>query len=266
MKQCIVFLFALTIALTNARDVHAQPDLKVFTDVEAPANYENVEGEPVGTSVDIVREMLKRAGLEGTVTLMPWTRAYEHAKSNGNVMLFTAGKTKEREQLGFHFIGPVISRTHALYKRSGEKLDVESLEDIANKQIVVGGVLGDWRTDYLLSKGVNMDLSTGFDLNIRKIDANRYALIVSSDIEMPALLADENLPMDSFEMALVLKKAPSYIMLSNGTDKEILNRLDAAYEEMVESGFLDKVAEKYSNILGYELVFTPGKGLHRPAD
>jgi hypothetical protein len=67
-------------------------------------------------------------GLSTPIEVIPWARGYKIAQSEPNILLFTAARTPEREEMGFTFIAPAVMWTHGLLAKKDSGIDIQSLE------------------------------------------------------------------------------------------------------------------------------------------
>lgn len=240
--------------------VAAASELRFLTVEEPPTNYlEN--GEVVGTSVDLVRELARLLDETIDIELLPPARAILIANTTANRVLFTAALTEARKAQGYHAIGPVITRKHVLYARKGRNLQLAKLGDLITQNLTVSGTDGDWRSAYLKERGVVVETTTEHLLNLKKLMVNRTDLWISSDIEAPPILAEAGVDRSEIEEVLVIRTAPSYILVSNGTAPEVLRRWRAAFRAMSsDQDFLDKVTSKWSRKLGMDFGYDRGTG------
>jgi len=115
MKKITLILFVLTyfgIAYSSEK-------ITVLTEEWAPFNYlEN--NKPVGISVDIAKEMMKRTGISAEIEIVPWARAYTQAVTRENVMIFTIARTEEREDK-FKWVGKVAEKKMYFFKLKSRK-------------------------------------------------------------------------------------------------------------------------------------------------
>ncbi|RED52089.1 substrate-binding periplasmic protein [Aestuariispira insulae] len=255
----------LGLALYTAQHLPAQAQdqtgLRIVTAEEPPANYlEN--GELIGTTIDIIREILNRQGLDVKIELRPWPRAFLIAKTTPNVVIFTAGHTQERIDLGFHFIGPIISRKHILWKRRESDFDIRSIDDVVQRRLMISGMREDWRTRLFLAEGAEVSQTSSFPLGLKQLSLGRTDLWISSDIEMPAITRELAIDPGSIEPALVFREAPSFIMLSKGTEQAIIENWRHTFQNMQNSDFFEKAARKWSAILNMDMAYAPEKGFH----
>jgi ABC-type amino acid transport substrate-binding protein len=234
--------------------------LRIVTSEELPMNYYSKDGEFTGTTVEIVNEIKRNLNLDTEIEVMAWARAYETAKENPNIVIFTAGKTDERVDLGFSFIGPVISRKHSLWAKKGSGFNLTSIEDIREQNLVIGAMRGDWREKYFLDLGFDVDDVTDHRQNLEKLLDGRIDLWVSSDLEASPITKELGVDMDEIEMVYVFIEAPSYLMLSKGTSEETIKDWKESFEEMQRTGFFERASEKWSGILGSEVGYTKDTG------
>ncbi len=250
---CILIIGIFIFSTANAEIV------RILTPEEAPTNY-TLNGKIVGTTVDIVEEMLKYMNSDLKIEMVPWARAYKHAKTKPNIAVFTCGRTQERIDLGFHFIGPVVSRKHVLWKKKGSPIVVNSFEDMKNQNLTVGGVRQDWRGKYVRDNGVRLDVTNSHEANAKKLFLGRIDLWALSDIEAGPVMKRAGLDINEIELAFVLKKASSFIMLSKETPNDVVEKWQAAFKAIQKTDFGVKASQKWGNILGLTLEFTSDKG------
>jgi ABC-type amino acid transport substrate-binding protein len=235
-------------------------NIRILTTEEAPTNY-TYAGELTGTSVDIVKEIKRVINEDAEIEVYPWARSYRIAKNEPNIAIFTAGKTQERVDLGFKFVGPIFTRQHILYKKKGNPIAVKNIQDIKNQDLVVGCMRDDWRSSYFEGEGVEVDEVSTQVQNLRKLLVSRLDLWALSDVEAPSVVASEGYTMDVIEPVYVYRVASSYIMLSKGTSQDIVDEWQKALRRIETTGFFDKLTEKWSDILEMELDHSKEKGV-----
>lgn len=110
-RMVILFLFIIFPSFASSQAIE-----RIVTAEETPTNY-TINGEVTGTTTAIVREILRLLDREVEIEIFPWARSMRIAQKEPNVIIFTAGKSSERINHGFHFLGPVSTRKHVLYKK-----------------------------------------------------------------------------------------------------------------------------------------------------
>ncbi len=259
MKFVVEKFLMIGVAVVLLLPVLSYGDVRVITADEPPTNYKEND-EVVGTTVDIVRALIKELNSDSNIEFMPWSRAIKLVSENPNIAVFTAGKTKQRIDHGYYFIGPVMTRKHVLWKRADRYLSVSSIEDIKNKNYRVGALRGDWRGK-LFEKN-NVEDVRKPEQNLEKLLRGRIDLWVTSDIEAPSVAKSISVDIKDIAVAYVIKEAPSYIMLSKDTPSNTVRAWEAALIELQKTDFFEKVADKWKEKLGLDLSYADDKGFY----
>ena len=218
----------------------AQP-LNVLTEDYPPFNMQGEGGEIVGLSTEIVKELFKRAGVEYTLTLMPWKRAYEDTLNNPNTALFSTTRTPEREGL-FKWVGPLVNNNWVFFGNPASNIKINSLEEA--KAYSVGGYNGDAAAEYLMAQGFpKLQLATNDAANAKKLDSGRIDLWATGEYLAPYLAASEKVaspkPLFTFketQMSLAFNKAES---------DALIQKLNNTLAEMEKDGSVAKIKAKY---------------------
>lgn len=252
----IKFLIVLSVFFTSLFG----EKLRIITNDEPPTNYMQNQ-QIVGITVDVVKELIKQMKLEDQeIEMMAWSKAYNIAKENKNIVLFTAGKTSQRMKEGFHFVGPVITKQAVLYKTSTNKAEVSSLFDIKEQKLKIGAMRGDWRADYFTNKSFKVQKEANHKESINKLLNGKFDLWATSKIEAQFIAKKADVNFSKIKEAYTFKEINSYIMLSNGTPKKILRQWRRAYSKLQKTDFFDRTASKWSRILGIKLEYDRHKG------
>lgn len=93
------FAIGILVMLLLPAVVGAQ-ELTIISENNPPFNFVK-HGSPTGSSMEIVREMLRRMNRTDTIQILPWARGYDLALSRPNVVLFSTARTNQRENLFF---------------------------------------------------------------------------------------------------------------------------------------------------------------------
>ncbi len=235
-------------------------ELRILTAEEAPMNYYLDNGTFSGTSTDIVKEIVRYLKLDTEIEVLPWARAYMYSKRSPDIAIYTAGRTQERIDLGFYFIGPIITRNHGLWSLKNNHISINNLQDIKDMNLTIAGMRGSWRSKYFIDMGINVEEVTSHELGLRKLFAGRIDLWISSYIEAPEIAEIENVDIEQIEMLYIFKEAPSFIMISKDSSEENINKWENAYSEIQKTDFFENATEKWSNILGIDLNYSIDKG------
>lgn len=94
-----------------------------------PYNYLDGKGNVVGSSVEIVTEVLRRMGLEAHIKLLPLNRAYEEAANGKVALLMTFARNAEREK-DLYFTDSLASIEVVFFKRRADNITWNVLSDV----------------------------------------------------------------------------------------------------------------------------------------
>ncbi|NVJ97527.1 MAG: transporter substrate-binding domain-containing protein [Alphaproteobacteria bacterium] len=103
----------------------------LVTEEQPPMNFTDPEtGRVVGISTDLVSAIMREAGYDYSLVLMPWKRAYRQALLDENTCIFTTVRTPEREKL-FKWVSPLFTSGWAFYGMPDRGLGIEKVEDLS---------------------------------------------------------------------------------------------------------------------------------------
>ncbi len=232
----------------------AQP-LTIITDPYPPLGYVNKDGEIVGSTVDIIRLLLKRTGIDGKFVMYPWARAYEMAQNKKDILIYQLTYSKERERL-FQLVGPILSSREYLFKLKERKdVAVNDLEDA--KRYLVGTVRDYFAHRYLLENGFeegkNLEVVHDDDINLKKLVSSRIDLMVLTEYTFYYRVKEAGYDRDDFEKALLVYSEDAYIAFSRQTSPDVVSRIAKALVAIKMDGSYDRIMEKWG-------VPTPTKG------
>ena len=235
-----MFLTASLVAWAAA----AQP-LTVVTEEYPPYNYLDDNKQVVGVSTDVVKEVLRRANLPYRISLYPWARAYHMAQNQPNVLIYSIGRSSQREAL-FQWVDVIAPYNVFLYRlKSRPEVQVQRIDQLPRYRI--GAVRDDVRAQYLERNGITADLVVDDSANAKKLASQRIDLFPIDEIALVALYRREGMDPQSVEKALHLPDLSSglYMAFSLQTAPEIVERCRNALREMRRDGTLDRIKAAY---------------------
>ncbi len=235
-------------------------ELRLITSPWPPSNYFDESGRPAGLSVAVVEALKNRLGVTTPIEVMPWARGYITAQSTPNVILFTAGRTQERLDMGFEFIGPIVMWSHVLLAPAGSPLKVKDLAAVRAQNLTVAGVRESWQINLIADAGINVVATEDHETGVRMLLAGRVDLWITSRLQASAVLQGLGKRGDDVTPVYTVRKSPSYLMVSTGTDPAILEAWRQAYAELLLTDFCNRVAEEWSGKLGLPLSFRKDEG------
>ncbi|ALZ76912.1 transporter substrate-binding domain-containing protein [Rheinheimera sp. F8] len=237
----------------------AETPVRILTSEKMPFNY--IEDQQIkGISVDLL-QLLFDGQLPAPVELMPWPRAYDTALQHKNVLLFTMGKTPQRQALGFTFIGPVSRRFHALYATRADLPLVQSFDDIKKHRLVVAGLRAGWLSEQFKAAGINIETVGSYQQGMEMLLKNRAQLWLSTDLEEQVLQAQHP---DAPTLIPVwrLLCSENYFGLSPGSDPALTAQLQQKYQQILQSNQPRALQQKWQTKLALPLEFAPPAGFY----
>ena len=164
----------ISLGLLTASSSGIYAEMRLITTTEPPTNYVYA-GRFTGTTTEIVRAMRKQLGWRSKIEVYPWSRAYQIALSTPNVVVFTVGRTTEREAAGFTFIGPVSTRNHMIFSR--QEFTPEDLQTVQANKVPVAIMRSDWRARWLQQNNYQIEDVTKHTQGFRMLMNQRGELL-----------------------------------------------------------------------------------------
>ncbi len=251
-------MFVLWVAFAVGEAAAAGPRLQVLTEEWPPMSY-TLEGRPTGMAVEIVNEVLRRAGRDEVIEFVPWSRGYKLVTEVPNVILFPMARSPERERL-VTMIGPLFEVRTELYQRRGDHWSGR-LQEAKTK-----GVVGAYRASYAEASARregfrNLSLAASPDRSARMLLSGRVDLWADSHISAPAALRSAGGDISAVERVAILDVNPLMIAVSPGTSSAISNAFEDALREMKSDGTFRRIYGKWfpaetlpAQLLGVERV------------
>jgi len=218
-------------------------ELTIYTEDWPPVSFKNGD-KTDGMAVDVVEALKKRIGSNAQIQLVPWNRGYKALLEEPNVMLFTVGRSEEREKL-MTLVGPVaISRT-VLYTRKGNAAKLLSLGDDIH-EVAVGAYRGSIFADTAVKKGFKtLDLASTPQVVAKMLMMGRFDLWSEGSIVVPSVLKEIGHSVDEVEKVMVLDSLELYLAFSSRTPLATIKQWEDALRQMKKDGSFQKIYQKW---------------------
>ncbi len=249
LRSLFLCVFLLILGLgQSAYASDATYVLKVYTEHLPPYNHlEN--GEFTGYSTDVLRAMLREAGIEAHFTLLPWGRAYLNASTEADSLLYTTTRTPERESY-FEWIGPIGPRKMLLFKlKERRDIQINSKEDL--RKYRVGIVRDTSAMKLVVERGLftkqQIDEAPSTTSNMKKLFFKRIDFILAT--RGGARYEIDHLPykQDDIEAIYTLDEGYQfYFAINKSSDPIVVQKLKLAFEKIKATGLMDTLRKKYS--------------------
>ena len=238
-KSVIVFILILLLSVAGGQ---AQ-ELTVISEDNPPFNFIK-DGVFTGSSTEVVREIMRRLDLSAEIQVLTWARAYQLALTQPNVILFSTARTPEREDK-FHWVGPIYKVRFGFYARRGAGPFPTCLAD-AKKVAAIATYKDDVREQLLKTLGfTNLDSSKSPASNLKKLLAGRVDLWLYSNLGVPSVARQIGIDPAEVELVLPFKDLNVYIAVSKGTPRAVVDKWQAALDDMKREGRFEKISKKW---------------------
>lgn len=243
-------LLATVLTLLIPPAARAAGEIEVVTEEMPPYNMTE-NGRVTGFSTDIVQAVMKEAGIDAPIQVMPWARAYDRALSVPNVLIYSIARTPEREGL-FQWVGPIAPTNWYIYSLAERPVTLHSLEDARGQKIATVNM--DVGQQFLLSRGFKMGTelqsTSRYENNYRMLKIEHVGLWISNELNAIYLMRQNG---DDPEKALVRSlplpelSSPEGLSLafSKGTSPAIVERFREALETVRKNGTYDALMHKW---------------------
>jgi polar amino acid transport system substrate-binding protein len=217
--------------------------LMMITEEYPPVTFMK-NGDPSGFVTDIVREIATLLDVPANIKLTSWKNAYNMALLQPNVILFSAERTAERENL-FQWVGPVGKNTSILYAKKGSQITIDNLAEA--KKINAIATTTDWFTEqHLINEGFNNLLSSADPVdNIKQLMNGEVQLSIFTDITISEILNKTEYTLDDLEPVFTVEKTYFYIAISKGTPPQVVKGWQTTLDEIKKEGIFKKIYHNY---------------------
>lgn len=234
MKTLLLTFF---LSLSPLVAAHAET-LHFVTEEYAPFNFSK-DGKITGIAVDQMNAITKAAGIDYTIEIMPWARAFATAEKQPMHCVFTTGYNRERA-VRFVWVTPLLKDQMVLIRRKGD--GKKNLTIIEARDLKVGSQRGDFAVEALDLIGFkNIDLAADIDLTIRKLLSGRIDLMPTS-IKTYEKMVNDGLPV---EKAMMLAGQVYGLACHKETPPDLVKRLQAELDKLILSGEQDRIFAAY---------------------
>jgi polar amino acid transport system substrate-binding protein len=231
MKRLLLLAFLSLPCLAQAETI------SFTTEDYAPFNYR--EGKEIkGATVEQVQKVMADIGVDYTIEMMPWARAYNLARTTPMTCVFATAHNSTRDA-SFKWVEPLLIDRNILIRRAGSGVVAANLEEA--KQYTVGT----WREDYtettLKENGfTKLDIASDFNATLRKLLGGRIDMMPISELYFDKLKADQPL-----EMVTVLSSQPMGIACEKNFPDDLLARMQTALNKVISDGDQKTIFRKY---------------------
>ncbi len=246
MKSLINGIFCFILIALIFYSLAGASEIRIVTEDFPPYNYPK-DGKITGVSTEAVRAVLKEAGTDAEIEVYPWARAYKTALNEKNVLIYSIGRTKERENL-FKWVGIVAPCDIYLFKLKERKdITADSLDTA--RPYAVGILRQDMCLDYLKSKGFdNIAVSDTDEDSIKILVRKRVDLIPFAELSFVFSVRKLGYDPSDFEKVCFIKDLSEGLCMafSKETPDPLVERFRNALDKIKADGTYNRIMDAYS--------------------
>ena len=238
-----LFVIVVSVLLVSVQPI-LSAELTILTENLPPLNYVQ-DGELVGPSVEIVKEIQRRVRSHEQIKVYPWQRAYRIALEEENIVLFGTTHTELRHDK-FKWIGPLATKKDILIAKKDSGIRINSLED-AKKVNSIGTVRDDTRYQYLKLKGfTNLEPVSDEQKNVQKLVLGRIDLWTYKKPGFRTVCKLAGVDYNEIEEVYHLRTRDVSIAFSKKTSDSIVQKWRNAFNEMLADGTIMQIRKKWN--------------------
>lgn len=218
--------------------------LELLTEENPPLNFMH-EGRLTGIAPPVVEEILRRANLQAPTRSLPWSEAFELARSKAGNCVYSTARTSERfPQLAW--VGPIARGYWSAFSLPDAPVKVTKLADLAGYRV---GVVNDARAAYLKERGIRNLVLADRDADLPprlttdpRADG-RIDVWITQGLTASRVAAAAGTPRIR-EVFGSLMSQDYFLACSRQTAPEELRALNAALSEMRKDGSYVRIADQ----------------------
>jgi polar amino acid transport system substrate-binding protein len=218
-------------------------NLTIYTEDWPPVSYQN--GAKIeGMGVDVDDALQAKMGSAFPILMVPWARGYKALLEEPNVMLFSVGRSVEREKL-MSLLGPIAVSSTSLYTRKGHAGQLLAMGDGILK-LTVGAYRGSIFADTAKKKGfINIDLAANPKITANMLFAKRFDLWIEGSLAVPSIVKEAGHNVDEVEKVMVLDSLELYLAFSSATQPSIIKAWEEALRALKKDGGFQKIHQRW---------------------
>lgn len=203
-------------------------------------------GDRPGVLVELVEELLRRAGLHTRVEFYPWARAMQMAAEQPRVAILPLTRTQEREPR-YQWLVKLYVQHFVFITRAGDP-PVKTVEQARQMKVTV--LRGSPNLAQLQRHQFNESLiaqANSVEDMLRLLDKGLVEAIYGGDaVNMDKVRSSKNRDPARYHVGMRLESGEVWLAGSSGFDDADRQRLRAAHQTMLKDGSIEKLFAAYN--------------------
>lgn len=224
--------------------------IRVVTEYLEPYQIKQPDGQLGGYMTEVVRALFHVTGDTADIEVMPWARAFQTAKTQKNVLIYSIVETEERRE-HFHWIGKIA--TAPIYFWGLKKHFPQTNQSVLSlRDYRVSVLRGSNITHYLEKKSFrNLVPMTEEQQLLKMLMHERVDLIVGSEKTMSMRLKNNKTSGELLTRVTEISELNTYLSMAFHitSDPALVARYKDAFATLSHSGELAKIRNKWAGEL-----------------
>jgi polar amino acid transport system substrate-binding protein len=202
------------------------------------------DGKLWGVAPEVVKEIQKLVGDDSELKAIPWLRAYEKTQKAKMHSLFAIVRIPEREKL-FKWVGPIFSEGDYFFKRKGNPLRVNNMEEAKNvKRVAVRK--GGYTHQALTANGFkNLDVGPSYESSYRKLATGRVDLVLMGELTYSYMVKNAGIDPADFERTeCKFDDSGAWLAFSRDVPDELVEKWQKALDTLKTNGVYASIIER----------------------
>jgi len=232
--------------LLSPQTIHAsEPVLRIVTEDTIPINYlEKGDPEVKGYATDLVKAIMKEAGLDYKIHVLPWARAYKEAQNNKNTLIYSIGRIPKREDQ-FIWMTEIIELKNYIFSLNTNKhLENQSIEKLRMCKTAI--IRADINYVYLKQKRFeDLVFVNSYQQIFSLLLRDRIQCFAASGLGAESSIIQQRIKKGRIIPILELPELniSLYFAANRETDRHIIEKIKTSFQHIKENGDYLKIMQ-----------------------
>ena len=236
-------MFAVLLALLIGAATCVAQEAVLYITVDKLPSGSSAEKDSTNVIHKMIQAVREKMDDSGPVTFLPWARGLNLMAQGGPAAMFPMFRTREREER-YQWGGPIARIQWGLYQLADAKEPINGLAEAREKVSTIGVFREDPRALVLKTLGFSIEEANTAELNVSKLVHGRVQMIVFSSAALELMRINPKFAGVRLRAAAMFEPEEMYVAFSRGTDPNYVQRWNAAFQSLRESGVIDRIWEK----------------------
>lgn len=218
--------------------------ITILTEEWPPVSFANSKGQADGMAVAVVRLLQERLKDHSPIQVQPWARAYNSLLNERDVLLFTVGRSPERERM-MTLLGPILVSSTDVFALKQHADSIRKLPQASLLQLPAAAYRGSIFESTAKARGFQVFPTTDPAHSARMLVAGRVKLWVEGNVAVGNVLREQGLPLATVERITTLDKLSLYLAFSPDVPASTVRRWEKALQDIKQDGSFTAIHQQW---------------------